>query len=56
MVPVTTMQEIRVLSDEERTDLIKSLKEAEARVKSGRGATCDPKTFKNRLVGIYRKG
>ncbi len=51
MVPVTTMEEIPVLSDAERDELLKSLKEAEARATT----EYDPKTFKDRLIGIYRR-
>ena len=53
-VPVTTMEEIPVLSDRERADLLKSLKAAEARARAGNGADYDPKTFKKRLLQIYR--
>ncbi len=55
MVPVTTMEEIPVLSDAERDELLKSLKEAEARAKAGQTTEYDPKTFKDRLIGIYRR-
>ena len=55
-VPVTTMEEIPVLSETERTDLINSLKQAEARVKAGKAIDYDPKTFKRRLLDIYRGG
>jgi hypothetical protein len=54
MVPVTTMEEIPVLSEKERSELTTSLKAAEARVKAGKAIDYDPKTFKDRLVGIYR--
>ena len=54
MVPVTTMEEIPVLSDRERADLLRSLKAAEARVKAGKAVDYDPKAFKQRLVQIYR--
>jgi hypothetical protein len=54
MVPVTTMEEVPVLSEAERTDLLKSLKEAEARTKAGEAADYDPKTFTKRLIEIYR--
>jgi hypothetical protein len=54
MAPATTMEEIPVLSDQERADLLNSLKEAEARVKAGKAIDYDPKTFKDRLIGIYR--
>ena len=53
-VPVTTMEEIPVLSDQERAELTTSLQDAEARVKGGKAIDYDPKTFKNRLIGIYR--
>ena len=53
-VPVTTMEEIPVLSDQERTELTNSLQDAEDRVKAGKAIDYDPKTFKNRLIGIYR--
>ena len=54
MVPVTTMEEIPVLSDRERAELLRSLKAAEARVKAGKAVDYDPKTFKKRLVQVYR--
>jgi hypothetical protein len=56
MVPVTTMEELPVLSDKERAELTTSLKEAEARIKAGKGIDYDPKTFKDRLIRIYRGG
>ena len=54
MVPVTTMEEIPVLSDQERAELLASLEEAEARVKNGEAIDYDPRIFKDRLLGIYR--
>jgi hypothetical protein len=54
MVPVTTMEEIPVLSERERAELTASLKAAEARVKAGKAIDYDPKTFKQRLINIYR--
>jgi hypothetical protein len=54
MVPVTTMEEIPVLSARERAELLASLEAAEARVKAGKAVDYDPKTFKDRLIGIYR--
>lgn len=53
-VPVTTMEEIPVLSDQERADLAASLKDAEARVKAGEAIDYEPKSFKKRLLDIYR--
>jgi hypothetical protein len=54
VVPVTTMEEIPVLSSKERADLLASLKAAETRVKVGKAIDYDPKTFKDGLIGIYR--
>jgi hypothetical protein len=56
MVPVTTMEEIPVLSDRERAELTTSLKEAEARINAGKAVDYEPKTFKDRLIDIYRRG
>ncbi len=56
MVPVTTMEEIPVLSPKERERLLQSLKQAEARIKAGKGVDYDSKTFKDRLLRIYRAG
>jgi hypothetical protein len=56
MVPVTTMEEIPVLSDRERAELTTSLKEAEARIDAGKAVDYEPKTFKDRLIAIYRRG
>ena len=54
MVPVTTMEELPVLSAKERAELRASLEQAEARIKAGQGIDYDPKTFKRRLTDIYR--
>ena len=56
MVPVTTMEEIPVLSDRERAELTTLLEEAEARVKAGKAVDYAPEAFKDRLIGIYRRG
>jgi hypothetical protein len=56
MVPVTTMEEMPVLSDRERAELTASLKAAEARIKAGKAVDYDPKTFKQRLIDVYRSG
>lgn len=45
-VPVTTMEDLPVLSDSERADLLRALKEAEADIAAGRFAEYDPVTFK----------
>ena len=53
-VPVTTMEELPVLSDEERANLLADLKKAEAEVSAGQSTTYDSEAFKKRLLGIYR--
>jgi hypothetical protein len=53
-VPVTTMEEIPLLSETERANLLAELKEAEARIKAGKSVTYDAKKFKKRLIDIYR--
>jgi hypothetical protein len=53
-VPVTTMEEIPVLTDAERDELLASLKESEARAKAGEAIDYDPKSFRDRLLAIYR--
>jgi hypothetical protein len=55
-LPVTTMEEIPVLSDTERDALLAQLKQAKARIKAGKGIDYDPKAFKDRLQRIYRSG
>jgi len=52
MVPVTTMEEVRILSEEERADMVASLKEAEARIAAGEYVEHDPDTFVDRLMAI----
>jgi hypothetical protein len=55
LAPVTTMEEIPVLDEGERAELVGSLEEAEADISAGKGAEFDPKSFKDRLVEIYRQ-
>jgi hypothetical protein len=55
-VPVTTMEEIPILGDEERAELLASLKKAEKDIKAGKGIDYSPKKFKKRLISIYRRG
>jgi hypothetical protein len=50
------MEEVPVLTPEERAALITSLEEAEARVKSGQFIEHDPATLKDRLLNIHRQG
>jgi hypothetical protein len=55
MVPVTTMEEVPVLTARERKALITSLEEAEARAKAGAALAYDPASFKGRLLDVHRK-
>ena len=52
MMPVTTMEEVPVVSDTERDDMISSLKAAEARIAAGQYVEHDPDTFVERLMDI----
>jgi hypothetical protein len=54
MMPVTTMEEVPILSEEERAEMLASLKEAEARMEAGEYPEHDPLTFKERLLAIYK--
>lgn len=53
-VPVTTLEEIPVLSAQERSALTNALEEAQARVEAGTAIDYAPETFKARLLRIYR--
>jgi hypothetical protein len=53
-VPVTKIEEIPVLTEEERAALRVALERAEASVKAGEAVEYDRKTFKDRLLAIYR--
>lgn len=54
MVPVTTMEELPVLDDGERAELLKSLATAEADIAAGRYTEHDPNKLKDRLARIQR--
>jgi hypothetical protein len=54
-IPVTTMEDIAVLSEDERRELQQALRDAEARVRAGLAIDYDPETFKNRLLERYRR-
>ena len=56
MLAVTTMEEIPVLSERERVELIAALEAAETRIAAGKAVDYEPRTLKDRLVGIYRRG
>jgi hypothetical protein len=55
-VPVTTMEEVPILSARERAALLESLEKAQARVRSGKGVDLDPDALKDHLIGVYRRG
>jgi hypothetical protein len=44
-ISVLTMEEVPLLSENERADMLKSLAEAEADVAAGRGVRFNPTTF-----------
>ena len=54
MVPVTTMEELPVLSDDERAKLLADLKAAEAEIASGQYTEYESEAFKKRLLEIYQ--
>ncbi|MBV8568576.1 MAG: hypothetical protein JO366_13900 [Methylobacteriaceae bacterium] len=53
-VPVTTMEEMPVLTPDERAELLRSLEEAEASIKAGEGVEYDPEELKAWLQATYR--
>ena len=53
LIPVTTMEEVPILSDTERADLLASLKEAEAQIADGRSVKYDSQTFRARFIAAY---
>jgi hypothetical protein len=55
-VPVTTLEEVPMLTESERAALLKSLADAEARIRTGKAIDYGQKTFKKRLLSIYRAG
>ena len=54
IVPVVTMEEVAVLSEQERDNLIVSLKHAEAEVAAGKSKPFNRKAFKKRFLAICR--
>mgnify|MGYP003395493349 CR=1 FL=1 len=54
IVPVVTMEEVAILSEQERANLIVSLKHAEADVAAGRSKLFNRKEFKKRFLAICR--
>lgn len=54
MMPVTTMEEVPILGEEERAEMLASLKEAEARIAAGQFTVFEPRAFQERLLAICR--
>ena len=54
VVPVVTMEEVPVLSERERAELIASLKQAEAEVSAGKAKPFNREAFKKRFLAICR--
>jgi hypothetical protein len=54
VVPVVTMEEVPVLSERERADLVASLKQAEADVAARKAKPFDRENFKKRFLAICR--
>lgn len=54
MMPVTTLEEVPILDEEECAEMLASLKEAEARIAAGEYTEYDPATFKDHLIAIYK--
>lgn len=55
-VPVTTMEEVPVLDDRERNELVASLRRAEAEIEDGKGVDHEPERFRSRLRRIFGGG
>ncbi len=54
LVPVTTLEEIPVLSASEHDELLNTLKSAEAEIAAGRGREFEPDSFKRRLIEVFK--
>ena len=55
MVPVTTMEEMPLLTDAERTEILAELKAAEGSIAAGQGTAHDAQTFVARMEAIRTK-
>jgi hypothetical protein len=51
-IPVVTMEEVPVLTDQERADFVASLKQAEADVAAGKAKPFNREEFKRRFLAI----
>jgi hypothetical protein len=52
MMPVTTMEEVPIPSDDERAEMLASLKAAEERVAAGEYVVHNPETFVDEMMAI----
>ncbi len=52
MMPVTTMEEVPILDEEERAEMLASLKEAEARIAAGDYVVHDSSTFVDQMLAM----
>jgi len=52
MVSVTTMEELPILFDEERAEMLASLKAAEARIAAGQYVKHDRESFVKRMLDV----
>ena len=55
LVPVTTMEEIVVLTEQERAELLASLKAAEAEIAAGKGAPYDSEEMRRHFFSAYEE-
>ena len=53
MMAVTTMEEVPVLSEAERAEILASLKKAEAEIAAGQSVQYDSATFRARFIANY---
>lgn len=56
VVPVTTMEDVPVLDENERAKLLAALRRAEGEIASGKGAAYEPKALRDRLLAIVASG
>jgi hypothetical protein len=54
VVPVVTTEEVPVLNEQERAELVASLKQAEAEVAAGKAKPFNREEFKKRFMAICR--
>ncbi len=55
MVPVTTMEDLTLLTEAERAEMLQSLEVSEAEIRASRFFAHDPATFVERLTALRDK-